>query len=55
MQQVCVSILFTRFAKGNSMALKFLNEAALTQCRGLTIIPFLKMFSVELGMIYTFL
>lgn len=25
---VCVSILFTRFAKGNSMAMKFINEAA---------------------------
>lgn len=36
MQQVpvCVSILFTRFAKGNSMAMKFINEAAFDSMYG---------------------
>lgn len=34
MQQVCVSISFTRFAKGNSMAMKFINEAAFDSMYG---------------------
>lgn len=34
MQQVCVSILFTRFATWNSMALKFINEAAFDSMYG---------------------